>query len=85
MSDATHAEPSDLPSGAELREALVKRIAQFAERTGMTKSDIGKKAVNDVAFVSDLEGGRNITLRVYDKVLKFLDDNEPRSSARRRP
>lgn len=85
MSDTAQAEAADLPTADKLREGLLRRINDHVTRTGMTKSDIGKKAVNDVAFVSDLEAGRNITLKVYDRVLKFLDGDKSKPSPRRRP
>jgi hypothetical protein len=67
----------DTPSEAELRKALAARINSFLVAAGMSKSEFGRKAVNDVAFLTALEAGRNITLKSYEKVRKFLDANDP--------
>lgn len=69
--------PTETPSSDELRAALVARCQQFCELAGITKSELGRRAVADVAFVGDLEGGRNITLKLYDRMRKYLDAKWP--------
>jgi hypothetical protein len=73
-----------IPSADDLRRGLLAQLDEFAKLSGMTKSEIGKNAVNDVAFISDLEAGRNITLKLYDRVRSYIDNNWPDRSALRR-
>jgi hypothetical protein len=65
------------PSSDKLIQALLARAERYSKRSGVTLSEIGKRAVNDVAFISDLKGGRNVTMKLYDRFREFLDDNEP--------
>lgn len=69
-----------IPSSDDLRKSLIARVNAFCALTGITKSEVGKQAVNDVAFVSELEGGRNITMRSYEKLRVYLDKNWPKGA-----
>lgn len=63
----------ELQTADELRTALLARLTKFAELSGKTTSDVGREAVGDVAFIGDLERGRNITLKTYERARKYLD------------
>ena len=71
------------PTEKQIRTALIQRIDAFIKVTGLTKSSVGKEAVGDPAFVGRLFGG-NFTVTTYGRVMKFLDDNWPRRSAKAR-
>lgn len=74
----TRTDTIETPTSDELRARLIARAQQFCELTGTTKSDLGRKAVGDVAFVGDLEAGRNITMKLYDKFRTYLDSHWPK-------
>lgn len=65
------------PSEADIRQALVSRADQFCEITGRTRSEIGKSAINDGAFISRAADGRNFTMDTYRRVMDWLDANWP--------
>lgn len=73
--------PSAIPSSDDIRQGLIDRVNEFVRLTGMTKSEIGKRAVQDVAFISELEAGRNITLKSYERLRAFLDEHWPKNGA----
>jgi hypothetical protein len=69
-----------IPSGDDLRDAIIARAQRFCELTNTTKTELGRKAVGDGAFISDLESGRNITFKLYDKLREYLDANWPKQA-----
>lgn len=71
------------PEADELRSALVARAKIVSETHGITLSDIGKEVANDSALISDLEGGRNITLKLYDRLREYLDAKDRQKRGRR--
>lgn len=77
-------ETTTIPSSEELRQALIARAAKFCELTGITKSELGKLAVGDVAFIGELEAGRNITLKLYEKFRRYLNSKWPNGVAKKR-
>ena len=77
-------ETASYPTKADIRAALIERAAEFARITETPKSSIGKSAVNDSAFISRIEGGSNFTVDVYERVMKWLDDNWPKDSDQRK-
>lgn len=68
---------SNYPSAANIRAALLLRAASFRRKTGMPLSAIGKNAINDSAFLFAVAEGRNLTLRTYQRVMDWIDQNQP--------
>lgn len=68
-------EPVDAPypRGQDLRQAIVDRAFEYSRLTGMGLAVIGREAVGDVNFVSQVQNGRNFTIGTYDKFMKYLD------------
>jgi len=73
------------PSEQEIRDAVVRRADEFSRLTGMSKTEIGKRAVNDGAFLNQVAAGRNFTINLYRRLMDWLDENWPRQSHRVRP
>lgn len=73
------------PTADEIRQAVISRADEFSRLTGKTKSVIGQQAVNDPAFIADVEAGRNITINLYKRFMDWLDDNWPEPSRVRAP
>lgn len=46
----------------------------------MSRSEIGKAAVNDPAFLHQVAKGRNFTVGTYAKAMGWLDEHWPRES-----
>jgi hypothetical protein len=65
------------PTEQEIRDALVRRADEFSRQTGMSKSEIGKLALNDGAFLNQVRKGRNFTIMVYRRLMDWLDANWP--------
>lgn len=65
------------PSEDHIRESLLARAEAFREITGLSKTDIGKAAVNDPAFLHQVSKGRNFTISTYSRAMGWLDDNWP--------
>lgn len=47
-------------------------VDRFLERTGMSASRFGREALGDPNFVLDLRSGRAPTLRVVERVSRFI-------------
>lgn len=69
------------PSEAAIRESLLKRADAFNEATGMSRTDIGRAAVSDPAFLHQVAKGRNFTVGTYSKAMDWLDQNWPAKPA----
>jgi hypothetical protein len=67
------------PSADEIRAALIKRAAEFCAATGMSKTALGKAAVNDPAFFAQVEDGRNFTNEMYRRAMAYMDAHPPRA------
>ena len=65
------------PAEQDIRNALIRRAEEFSRRTGMSKSEISKRAVKDGAFISQVAAGRNFTVRLYQRMMDWLDANWP--------
>ena len=68
-----------------LEEYVRSRISAFLEDTGMGPTTFGLKAVGDRNLISQMEGGRSLTLRMADRVLAFIADHERGSGGARDP
>jgi hypothetical protein len=71
------------PREQEIREALVRRAEEFSRQTGISKTEIGKRAVNDGAFLGQVAEGRNFTIKLYRRLMDWLDANWPEPEMRR--
>jgi len=48
-------------------------IETFLAKTGMSATAFGRAAVNDPNFVGDLANGRTPSLRLVERISKFMD------------
>ena len=71
---------SNYPRAADIRAALLTRAEAFSRETGMPRTAIGREALNDTSFLSQVADGRNFTLRSYERVMDWLDTHQPTSS-----
>jgi hypothetical protein len=78
-------EPASAPNHDTIRDAMVACAREYVRLTGNPISAVGKNAVNDPAFISQVEKGRNFTIEMYRRVMSWLDDNWPPESRHRRP
>ena len=72
---------TSFPSEHEIRDALVRRAETFTRLTGISKSEIGKRAVNDGAFINQVGEGRNFTVGSYRRVMNWLDAHWPKQES----
>lgn len=63
----------EFPSEEELRRFLLDAAEHFHEKTGMPRTEIGQRALNDPAFLTQVKEGRNIKLRTWETFLVWLD------------
>lgn len=52
---------------------FLKRVLKFLKQTGMSRTAFGVGALKDSNFVADLEQGRSVSLKTYERVTKFMD------------
>jgi len=60
---------------------LLKQIDDFCEANGIAQSSFGRLALGDGSLIADLRDGREPTLRVVRRVLKFMAEYRPESAA----
>jgi ribosome modulation factor len=59
-----------------LTDTLLQDAKRFAEKWQVGLSTVGKAAMHDGNFFRDLEAGkRNITVRTYDRLGRWFQDN----------
>ena len=62
----------------ELRENLLRCARAYAEARKLQLSTLGKLAVSDARFFTNLEGsGTTFTARKYDEVIRWFSDQWP--------
>ena len=54
-------------------DAFRASIDHFLERTGMSQSQFGRRAVGDPGFVRQIRAGRSPTMRVAQRVIAFMN------------
>jgi hypothetical protein len=59
-----------------MRETLLEKIDKFCARTGTPPTTIGAVVLNNYAFVSNLRDGLDVRLSTYQKVMKWLENNQ---------
>ena len=57
-----------------LTSEFERRVAAFLERTRLTPSEFGERAVGDRKFLGDVRRGRSPRLATADRVLGFMAD-----------
>ena len=55
-----------------MQNDLLSEILAFCERHGMAKTTFGLRALNNKAFVSGLEGGRDVLSSTVKRVRSFM-------------
>lgn len=70
---------------ATLEEQFDSRIGGFLERTGMSRTTFGLKAVGDPNLLREIGRGRSISLRVADRAIAFADHYELHGGGARSP
>lgn len=53
-------------------ESFREEVEDFLRRSGMSATAFGKEAVGDPSFVPDLREGRAPSLRLVEKVSKYI-------------
>lgn|SRR5215813_11358124 len=64
---------SHYPRADEIREALLSRADALARLTGLSRSVISKKALNDTSFLHKVAAGGNFTVRSYERLMAWID------------
>ncbi len=59
---------------------LLAKIEAFLDRTGMSQTAFGTKALNDPPFVQQLRDGRDPKMSTAEKVQSFMDEYEADAS-----
>ena len=67
---------SDYPRADKIREALLSRADALSNRTGLHRSAISKRAVNDTSFLHKVAAGENFTIRSYERVMTWIDTHD---------
>lgn len=57
----------------QVRTALIERIDAYIAASGKSDSSVGKEAINDDKFVARIRLGANFTLKTYQKLSDWLD------------
>lgn len=70
------------PSEEELRSLLLESAERFHLLTGMPKSEIGHQALNDPAFLTQVEAGRNFRVRTFEAFMSWLTAHWPTNPPR---
>lgn len=60
----------------QVRDALLQRIDAYIAKTGRSDSTVGKAAVNDDKFVARIRAGGNFTVKMYQRVMDWLDEQD---------
>ena len=53
---------------------FLEKIEEFLNRTGMSATNLGTKAINSPAFVFDVRNGRQCLDSTKEKVLDFIEN-----------
>jgi hypothetical protein len=61
------------PAEENPRVFLLDCAEQYRKATGTPRSEVGRRAFNDPSFISQVEAGRNITIRTFETFMLWLD------------
>jgi hypothetical protein len=53
---------------------FLKKIEEFLNRTGMSATNLGIKAINSPTFVFDVRNGRQCLDSTKEKILDFIEN-----------
>lgn len=67
----------EFPTEKHLRSFLLQAAERFHNLTGMPRTEIGQRALNDPAFLSQISAGRNFKVRTFESFLLWLDCHWP--------
>jgi hypothetical protein len=67
------------PTDNDLRRALDERATEFAELTGMSRSSIGVRALNDATAIDRIVDGGNFRVDTYTQLMAFMDRSQAAS------
>lgn len=56
----------------ETDERFLREIDRFLAETGMTAAAFGKVVCSDARLRDDIERGRSISLRTYERAVRFM-------------
>ena len=59
------------------KQDLLTRADEFCARTGMAKSTLATKAVNDGKFFIRLDAGGDFSVGIYSKFIEYFEAHEP--------
>ena len=60
---------------------LISLMSQFAKHTGLSVSTVSRHATGSGDTVARLQRGGTITIKRFDRAVRFLSDNWPESLA----
>lgn len=63
-------------SAEAVRKHLLDRARAFVERRKSSFSFISQSAVQDSKFLANVEKGNNFTVKTYQRVIDWLDEQE---------
>lgn len=63
-------------SAEAVRKYLLERAAAYVEREKSSFSFISQSAVQDSKFLANVERGANFTVKTYQRVIDWLDEQE---------
>lgn len=63
-------------SEADIRQYLIERADAYTMRTKRSMSYIGEAAIRDSKFLANVKNGSNFTIKTYQRVLDWLDEEE---------
>lgn len=70
-----------IPTGDEIRSALLARAEAHASARNIRLSTIGLHAINDARFFAEVKGGRGFSINTYQRVMDWLDEAEKENAA----
>lgn len=60
-----------------LRSHLLSLAEALEAHAGVTPATIGKRALNDNSFIARVRDGQGFTVKTYDRVVSWCNDNWP--------
>jgi hypothetical protein len=67
------------------REELLRKIARFCGRTGMSDSGFGLAVINDKNLVRQMREGRNPNAATIDIINRYIDVHSRKKHRRKKP
>ncbi|HEY2527727.1 MAG TPA: hypothetical protein VGJ20_07205 [Xanthobacteraceae bacterium] len=68
------------PTEEQLRCFLLDAAEYFHRQTGLPRTEIGVRALNDPAFLQQVRAGRAIKVRTFESFMRWLDAHWPPES-----